>query len=505
MSRTFACIVAVCLSAGCALSAAAGSAQSAYAPPGLCDVEQVRLQNGFQVLLKQRAQSHNVSFRLIVGLGERHFDCKHRETAHIIEHLLFSGTSRHNEAELERLIQESGGSWNAATGARSTVYQVDIFDRYASVAVDTLHEILTDTEFTPDKVGKVKDIVIREDGGKPSALRRLLYRYDVGKSAWTKANERLLPGEGAICSDLMDVDAISGAGLADTFKAAYVPGNITLVVVGNFDRTALLTRIRRTFGTMAAAPRMPLEVSTPPFPDNGPILVNGTMAPLLGSSGYVGMAFRTEGRDSDDAPALTVLSAYLNEALYELVRVQNGLSYGPEVSAFFRPDYGILYLTADTGIRNRDRVRGLMRQSLARITARPVTAEDTERTKRKILLQWVQGYETNSGTANFYTENLSDLDRFGKFRDHAAEIEAVTADDVNRVAAVYLQTDRCVEILGMPTMTYTQLCLASGAVLLLTVMAVIYTVLKRVRRRAELRDTVNRPGYSGERISPGEK
>jgi predicted Zn-dependent peptidase len=469
-----------------ALSAQEAAARSPYTPPGLYDVEQLQLANGFRVILKQRSGTRNVSLRLAVNIGTRHFDCSRRETPHLIEHLLFSGTARHTEAQLDRLIEEHGGSWNATTGGRYTTYEADIFDRYAGLALDTLYEIMTETAFTGKKVRIAKDVVARENGGRPTILRRLLYRYGIGKTAWNKANEWLLPGTGAVCPGLPDLGGTGEEELTATFKEAYVPGNMILIVVGNFDREALLEQLRRTFGSLAPAPVPQLPVSTPPYPAGGPVRVRGTLAPFLSSTGYVGVAYRTAGLASSDIPALSVLCSYLDKKLYEELRIRNGLSYGPEVSEYLRPDYGLLYISADVGIKNADRVNKLVHDTLRRIGRTPPDRDEVEGVKRTLLLRWAQGYETNTGTADFYVENLAELEQRGGFRSYAGGIERVTAADVSRVAATYLRTENRVDVLGVPTLTYTQFFLLVGAILLLSFMVVAIVLWKRSRSRRRM-------------------
>jgi predicted Zn-dependent peptidase len=465
--------------------APAAAARSVFSPPGLYDVEQVRLVNGFRAILKHRSGTHNVSLRLAVNVGTRHFDCAHRETPHLIEHLMFSGTSRHTESGLDRLIEEHGGSWNATTDGRYTTYQVDIFDRYADLAVDTLYEIMTDTSFSESKVRSVKDIVTRENGGQPTIVRRLVYRYGIGKTAWKKADEWLLPGTGAICRSLPDLKAATASELKTEFRTFYVPGNMVLIVVGNFDRHAIIGQLRRTFGSLAPGRRPPLRVKTPPYPGKGPVRVTGTFAPFLGSNGYVGVAYRTEGLSSPDLSALSVLSSYLDKKLYEELRIRNGLSYGPEVSEYLRPDYGILYISADTGIAAADRVNKLVHETLDRLGRRPPDVDEIEGIKRMLLLHWAQGYETNSATADFYAENLAELEEQGSFPDYAQGIEQVTSGDVARVAAAYLRSENRVDVQGVPTLTYTQFYLAIGFVLLVAFTVVV--VRLRLRARAKRR------------------
>src|SRR5262249_23223501 len=122
---------------------------SEYDPPGLYDVDYFQLENGLDIVLKKRTHARNVAVRLVVNVGLRSFPCDKRETPHFLEHFLFMGTSKHSEAELSRLIQDHGGGWNGATSGTETVYQIDIFDKYLSLAIDTLYEMITDTIITP--------------------------------------------------------------------------------------------------------------------------------------------------------------------------------------------------------------------------------------------------------------------------------------------------------------------------------------------------------------------
>jgi predicted Zn-dependent peptidase len=459
---------------------APASAQSAYTPPGLYTVERVELPNGFHALLRQRSGTRSVSFRLVVRIGSRHFDCPRREIPHVIERLLFTGTSKHTGPELDRLIQEHGGAWSATTGGRYTVYTVDIFDGYADLALNTLFEIITDTSFAEDKVRTARDIAARENNGKPTFVRKFFYRYGIGKTAWTKAMEQLLPGTGAVCPGLPDPSAVKTNELIAAFKTAYVPGNMDLVVVGNFDRNAIIGQLRKTFGSLDSAPLPAFAVHTPPYPVNGPIKVSGTFAPFLGSSGYVGVAYRTAGMDSPDLPALAVLNAYLNKKFYEKLRIRNSLAYGPEASGSLRSDYGILSVSADVGASNAARVRDLVHDTLNRLKNDPLDSNEIEGVKRMLLLRWAQGCKTNAGTADFYVGNLADLEKQGGFRSYARGIELVTDSDVVRVAAEYMQDKNRVDVLGVPTMTYTQFYIFIAS-LVLVFISIIYV---RLRRRA---------------------
>ena len=160
---------------------------SQYSPPGLYEVEHLTLENGLDIILKQRPGAHTLSVRLWVGVGMQDFECEHQETPHFLEHLLFTGTSKYSEAELEHLVADHGGSWNAYTGNEETVYELNIYSRYPDLAINVLYEILTDSIISEENVQTSRDIIHREVGGKPSKIRQWFRLRGFGVNGTEKA------------------------------------------------------------------------------------------------------------------------------------------------------------------------------------------------------------------------------------------------------------------------------------------------------------------------------
>jgi predicted Zn-dependent peptidase len=462
----------------------AAIAASRYSPPGLYEVEQFKLPNGFRVLLKQRPEAHTVSLRLAVNIGFRHFDCERREVPRLIEHLLQSGSANHTDTEINSLIEEHGGTRNAKTGPRYTTYQIDIFDQYADLGISTLYESITDVSLSKEKIGLARDILAREIDGRPSLIRSIFYSQNIGKNAWTKAKEWLLPGNGAICRELVSVDSITDEDVIKTFRANYTPDNMTLIIVGNFAWQPVRDKIRNTFGKLPyhrVTKKKKKTVHTPPFPTDGPKQVAGTFAPFLGSSGHVAVAYRTAGSDSRDTAALEVLSSYLNATLYEQMRIKNGPFYSPLAAISLAPDYGILYINADSGLGQIETVSTLLHKTVEHVVTFMPTKEEIDRTKQRILLQRVQEYETNSGIADFYVSVLHRLNKEGRLNNYEHEIENVTPSIVAGVAKTYLRKDREIEIRDIPTLSYTSFYFWLGAATLSAVL-IFYLAARKMFR-----------------------
>jgi predicted Zn-dependent peptidase len=189
----------------------------------LYNVDYFKLANGLDVVLKKRTHARNVAVRLVVNVGQRHFPCDKRETPHFLEHLLFMGTSTHSEAELERLIQDNGASWNGFTTDTETRYHVDIYDQHLPLAINTLYEIITDTIITPEKIESARQVIHRERGGKYSRLTRWLYQNGMFKDTADKGLDALLPGTGARCPGLITPEGISEPDVRDAYNSTTFP------------------------------------------------------------------------------------------------------------------------------------------------------------------------------------------------------------------------------------------------------------------------------------------
>ena len=427
------------------------SASSEYSPIGFYDTDNLVLENGFRLILKPRGEVRNTSIRLVVGVGTGDFPCGRKETPHFLEHLLFTGTSKHTETELDDLIDEHGGSWNATTGKTRTTYQVDIFSKYTGLAIETLHEILTDSTISEKNVELSRNIIHRESGGEPSRLRQWMFRHGVGKSAGQKAFEYL----GMRCPQMETAGDITREDVLETFSTYYVPNNMTLIVVGDFDRSEVVARVRETFGTMEGK-ETPERSRTLPKAIGGKSF-RGTMSPIVGSDATVGLCYPAAGNRSPDHFGLKILAAYLNDALYNTIRVEQGLSYSPGAAYFGETEIGIFCAVADVDLDDVEKALEIIKQEIRKVSTTPPDDKKLEDIKRGMLLRLAQLGESNIEYATYYVTRLPEFDREGRYLDHGDRIAAVKPDDLSRIAATVFTDSNEITIFDEPTISYTKL------------------------------------------------
>ena len=447
------------------------AAASEYTPDNLYNYQYIRLANGLDVFLKPRTEAHNVSMRMVVHVGTYNFPCGFKETPHFLEHLLFTGTSRHSESQLDALIEDNGGSWNAATGGEKTTYQVDIYDRYAYLGLDTLYEILTDSQLTPENIERSRAIITREAGGQPSELRRWLYHNGIGVGAQAKADELLWPPK-FNCKDLETAANITREDIVRTRNQYYVPNNMALIVVGNFDAHKMLDHVKRSFGRLkpGLVPKsMPDKVPTPVRQQ-----VSGTFAPILGTEAHVALFYQTRGYDSQEVYPIILVNELMMQEMFKSLRVEKGLAYAPASDIGFDTDVGVLTLSSDASLSNVDEVEDAMLGVVNKIRKQGVPASELGRIKRRVLLTYAQGYEDNSSIASHYASVWRRFEHNGRIVNLEEKLNQVSPAELTRLLRARMDPSRVIIAISRPTLSYHTLYLYLGILGLAIVAAAAY-------------------------------
>jgi len=448
-----------------------------YTPPGLYELEYYQLPNQMRVILRERHQARSVSYRVVVKLGTADYPCGRRETPHFLEHLLFTGTSIHGESELDDIIEGHGGSWNAATLVDQTYYELDIFSKYADIGLQTLYEIFTDSQITQSDVDNSRDIIHREAGGRPSRFRQWVAEQGIEKAGSTRAHDHLLTGTPYVCPGLEAADDISRADILEAYHRYYVPDNMTLIVVGDFDSSAMKKNIDATFGTMPtgeAFHRQPGRAK----PNTTALLLTSTLSPLVDDEAMVGIAYASGGTESADYYPRWFIQSYLSDRLYKKIRIEEGLSYSASVYTASYPQTDVWLAYADTDLDTMDEVVGLIQDEINLLVRQPLDEEQLSLVKNKLLMSIVQGYESNAGIADYYLGSLFELETSGALVRMEDEINSLTAEDIQRVAGQIFNKAPPIVFHNTPTMTYTQLGVVLGVFGLMLLTLVVRRILR---------------------------
>ncbi|HMO36646.1 MAG TPA: pitrilysin family protein, partial [Gemmatales bacterium] len=198
------------------------------------------LANGLKVYLLPVSGSPTVTMMTALKVGSCDEDKHATGLAHYLEHLLFKGTKRFRPGDIDRMTQRSGGSNNAYTNYDITNYHFDFAsdrwetaleieaERMRGTAIDEAHE------FQQEKGAVIEELARNEDSPwdlEEKALLPMLF----GKNS---------PYGHPIIGEREHVRDASAETIIEFYNKWYHPNNCHLILVGGFEPTQALSRIK---------------------------------------------------------------------------------------------------------------------------------------------------------------------------------------------------------------------------------------------------------------------
>ena len=393
------------------------------------------LPNGLHVLLHEDHSAPVVSSYIFYRSGSRNEQCGKTGIAHLFEHMMFNGGKKFGPGVFDDLIEGNGGSTNGYTTRDYTAY-LNNFPREAlPIVLDLESDRMGNLALTPQNLEQERGIVMEErrlriDDQVSGVMNEALYLHAFVRS----------PYRWNTVGFMSDLQRITLADARAYFETYYAPNNATLVLSGDVDPPAAFALVRRYFAKIPRRPPpAPVDASEPPQDGERRITVRKNAELPAVMIGYHGV------RAVDpDRPVLDVIERLLargeSTRLYEDLVREHEVATGVEADNNWglEPDLFIVYAQArpeKTAAELEARVDAV----IGRLAAEPVPAEELRKAKNQLRAELVRNLKTVSGKANqlgFFQTIFGD---YRAMLGLEAGWEAVTAEDVRRVAAAYFR------------------------------------------------------------------
>lgn len=395
--------------------------------------EITKLDNGLTVLLLEDHATPVVAFQMWVRAGSRD---EHRYTgiAHLFEHMMFKGSKHIGPEDHARRIEAHGGRVNAYTSRDVTVYHEDIPAEALPLVIALEAERVAHLDISQATLDSERQVVLEErrmrteDSPRGLAIEALLaLRFVAHPYRWPVIGWR------------SDVEQVTLEACQQFFDHYYAPNNLTLVVVGDFDRDEVLADIRREFGKLKPSAEVPRNPTVEPeqngerradiyFDLQSPIFTVAWHAPPSGHS------------DSTTLDVIgELLSAGRSSRLYRRLVYEEQQALSASGGYWEMNDDGLFY--AFVGVRpdgSVERVEELLWDEVRKLREEPITEAELEKAKRQIEVMLVMGQEMNHAIAARIGGDYMTLGRIRPLDERLKTLERVTAEDVQRVAQEYL-------------------------------------------------------------------
>ena len=418
-------------------------------------ITEYRLDNGLRVLLFPDHSKPRVTVNLTVFVGSRHEGYGEAGMAHLLEHMVFKGTPSH--PNIPQALQGRGAQFNGTTSPDRTNYfetlpaSDDNLEFTIALEADRLVNSSIKREALASEMTVVRNEFERGENAPSSVLGK---RLMAAAYAWHNYGK-------ATIGNRSDIERVPIEHLQAFYRKYYQPDNAMVVVAGQFDEAKALAFIHKYFGSIPR-PQRQLDTTYTEEPEqDGERLV---MLRRVGQVGAVGVVYHIPSGPHPQFPALQVLTNILSTQpsgrLYKaLVEAKKATS----VVAFARAmhDPGVLTLQAEVPRDGAlEDVRDTLIATVEQIGTTGVTAEEVQRARQQIL----KARDLAAAETSRLAITLSEWAAQGDWRLyflHRDRIEQVTPEDVQSVAATYLQRNNRTVGMYIPTVKPERIAIPS--------------------------------------------
>jgi len=394
------------------------------------------LPNGLTIIVQADRSAPVASVQAWCGTGSIH-EGRHLGAglSHILEHMLFKGTSTRTTNAIAQSVQDEGGYINAYTSFDRTVYWIDVPKEGVASSLDILADAMMNSTLPPEEYVKEQEVIRREFAMGHDDPDRMMGQL-MFKTAYQRHPYRL-----PVIGELQIFDQLTQQDVLEYYRARYVPNNLTFVVVGDVDPGAVHAQLAKYFADYPARSLAPVYIPPEP-PQQGRREVNEEFSTDLTR---LALAWHVPEITHPDVPALDLLSTILGDGrssrLYRKVREEAGLVFGIAAFSYTPGDPGVLGIDAMLEPTNRSTAERLILQIIAELQQTGASAAELAKAKKVLLghslgsLTTMRGQASDLGSSWFVTRNLNFT------RDYLETMQRVSLADIDRVARHYLVED----------------------------------------------------------------
>ena len=394
------------------------------------------LPNGLQVIAVSHSEQPAVSLRLIIRAGSAQDPAKKPGTAALAATLLDQGTTGKSAEQIANAIDSIGGAMGVGAGSDLTFIQAAVMKNSFEVGLQLLSDVARNPAFASEEIERQRQQLLSamkvsyEDPEyiAGTVFDRLVYGFHpYGK-----------PDSGTPAS----LTSLSRDDLVAYHKRWFGANNAVLAIVGDVTHEQAFAVAEKTFGSWAKADVSAATGGEVPPPTRRVVVIDrpGAVQTEI-RVGNIGLPRKHKDYLALDI-ALKILGGEGGNRLYRVLRSERGLTYGAEADIHALKDTGDIVVNTDTKSETTGETLRLILDEIWRLQRERVNPRELAGAQDYLTGNFPLTIETPSAialqvlNAVFYGLDLEELQTFRE------RVNAITPDDIQRVARQYLHPER---------------------------------------------------------------
>ena len=390
------------------------------------------LENGLSVVSEYLPHVHSVSIGVWIKTGSANEDPKVAGISHFLEHMLFKGTPTRSPKQLMQEIESRGGTMNAFTSKEYTCLYVKILDHHLEIALDVLSDIIKNSVF--NDLDKERNVILEEIASGIDVPDEHI--HDMLSAHFWPGHPLGRPIAGTH-------ETVSNTFLEDIRKYKkdwYCPSNMAVSIVGNFDETTIVSRMREHFGE--------IEEGTVDYRPEMPTMGSGVVWEERDvAQNHLAMSFPGTSIIGSDRYSYDMLSSVFGggstSRLFDTIREEAGLAYAIYSYNSMYQTAGSLNLYAAIAPENLQLTIDLIRDEVKKLQDDLVGEDELNANREQLKGGLLLALEGTFNRMARMARSLLLHDRIIPVSEILEKVDAVAAEDVQRLAQESLKESKC--------------------------------------------------------------
>ncbi|MCU1384341.1 MAG: Peptidase inactive domain protein [Acidobacteria bacterium] len=394
------------------------------------------LPNGLQVVVVMHHEQPAVTMRLLVRAGTSSDPREKLGLAHLASSLLDQGTKAMSAQEMNDAVDFIGGAMGAGAGTDLTFVNMVVMKDSFDAGLKMLSDMARQPAFAPAEIERQRQQMLSgqkvsaEDPGyiANSVFDRLVYGF----------HPYGMPESGTP----QTIGALTREDLLAFHSRFFVPNNAILAIVGDVTAAEAFTAAKKVFNDWQKRDLPAQTFVGPPDPTRRVIVVNKPDAVQTEVRvGHIGIP-RTHPDYMAVNLAIRILGGEGSNRLHQVLRTERGLTYGAQANMDTLKESGDFEAETNTRSEATGEVLRLIVDEFWRMQRERVGERELDGAKAYLTGSFPLTIETPESIAMqvvnalFYGLPLAELQNFRE------RVNAVTPDDIQRVAKALLRPDR---------------------------------------------------------------
>jgi len=393
------------------------------------------LANRIQILTVPMRDRESAAVAVWVKTGGRYESKRLSGVSHFLEHMLFKGTRRRSSRQIKKEVEGVGGMLNAFTGEESTCYFAKLPAEHFVRALDVLVDMVKEAALSTRELERERPVILEEIK---------MYRDQPAQYVHELMSELLWPDQPlgrSIAGIPETVSKIRRREMMNYKKKHYQPQNILVSVSGPIAHAEVLELARRHFPSRNGRERSRFEPARAAQRRPCFYFVEKETEQTHLVIGFHGYSRRDPRRYALSLLNI-ILGANMSSRLFEEVRERRGLAYEIKSGVGHYQDTGSVTVSAGVENKKAELAIRVVLQELAKLNRKKVPAEELKRAKDYFVGQFLLGLEDTLDHLLWVGEKVLYLEGIPDRRKITRAIQAVTAEEIQKVARQIFQTSR---------------------------------------------------------------